>query len=152
MENILIPLAVVIFLFISGIRIIRPTSRGLIERFGKYNRFASPGFNWIIPLVENVYMVNITEQLVNAETQEIITNDNLTIYIILNKNILNFLNAYPYSFLFVKTRHHYRYQWPLAIYERPLIHTPFLTLVLTTYHFVIIISKRGYLLEYKKLK
>ena len=35
------------------------------------------GFNWIIPLVENLYIVNITEQLVNAETQEIITNDNL---------------------------------------------------------------------------
>ncbi|MBI3314754.1 MAG: SPFH/Band 7/PHB domain protein [Candidatus Omnitrophica bacterium] len=56
---------------------INPTHRGLIERFGKYSRFASPGFNWIIPLVENMYQVNITEQLVNAETQEIITNDNL---------------------------------------------------------------------------
>ena len=50
---------------------------GLIERLGKYNRFANMGFNWIIPLVENLYIVNITEQLVNAETQEIITNDNL---------------------------------------------------------------------------
>ena len=77
METFLIPIVFVIFIFISGIRIIRPTSRGLIERLGKYNRFANLGFNWIIPLVENVYIVNITEQLVNAETQEIITNDNL---------------------------------------------------------------------------
>ena len=35
------------------------------------------GFNWIIPLVENMYLVNITEQMVDAEPQEIITNDNL---------------------------------------------------------------------------
>src|SRR5271154_1064164 len=77
MGNFLIPVAFVIFIFISGIRIIRPTSRGLIERLGKYNRFANLGFNWVIPLIENVYIVNITEQLVNAETQEIITNDNL---------------------------------------------------------------------------
>ena len=77
METFIIPIAIVIFIFISGIRVIRPTSRGLIERLGKYNRFANLGFNWIIPLIENVYIVNITEQLVNAETQEIITNDNL---------------------------------------------------------------------------
>ena len=77
METIFIPILIILFVFIGGIRIIRPTSRGLIERFGKYNRFANLGFNWIIPLVENVYIDNITEQLVNAETQEIITNDNL---------------------------------------------------------------------------
>lgn len=69
--------AVVIFIFFSGIRIIRPTHRGLVERFGKYTRFGMPGFNWIIPVVENMYLVNVTEQMVNAEPQEIITNDNL---------------------------------------------------------------------------
>ena len=68
-------LAVVIFFL--GIRIVRPTYRGLIERFGKYNRFANPGFNWIIPIIENIYQVNITENMVDAEPQEIITNDNL---------------------------------------------------------------------------
>jgi regulator of protease activity HflC (stomatin/prohibitin superfamily) len=63
--------------FLIGIRIIRPTERGLIERLGKYNRFASPGFHWIFPMIEHMYMVNITEQMVNADPQEIITNDNL---------------------------------------------------------------------------
>jgi regulator of protease activity HflC (stomatin/prohibitin superfamily) len=67
----------VVLIFLSGIRIIRPTQRGLIERLGKYNRFAHPGFHWIIPIIERMYMVNITEQMVNAEPQEIITNDNL---------------------------------------------------------------------------
>jgi len=66
-----------IFLFLIGIRIVRPTHRGLIERFGKYNRFAEPGFHWIIPIVENMYQVNVTELMVDAEPQEIITNDNL---------------------------------------------------------------------------
>ncbi|HCI44194.1 MAG TPA: paraslipin [Candidatus Omnitrophica bacterium] len=70
-------IAGIIFIFFSGIRIIRPTHRGLVERFGKYTRFGMPGFNWIIPVVENMYLVNITEQMVNAEPQEIITNDNL---------------------------------------------------------------------------
>jgi len=60
-----------------GIRIVRPTHRGLIERMGKYNRFAEPGFSWIIPIIEVLYQVNTTEQMVDAEPQEIITNDNL---------------------------------------------------------------------------
>src|SRR3989339_243962 len=60
-----------------GIRVIRPTQRGLIERLGKYHRFASPGLNWILPVIENLIFVNITEQMVDAEPQEIITNDNL---------------------------------------------------------------------------
>ena len=67
----------VVVLFFSGIRIIRPTHRGLIEFLGKYRRFANPGFHWIIPVVEQLYPVNITEQMVNAEPQEIITFDNL---------------------------------------------------------------------------
>ncbi len=65
------------FVFLLGIRIVRPTHRGLIERMGKYNRFAMPGFSWIFPFVETMYQVNITEQMVDAEPQEIITNDNL---------------------------------------------------------------------------
>ncbi len=80
MENVG-PLAVIIFivilLFILGIRIIRPTHRGLVERLGKYNRFAHPGFHWIIPFIDKMYQVNITERMINAEPQEIITNDNL---------------------------------------------------------------------------
>ncbi|EKD46133.1 MAG: band 7 protein, partial [uncultured bacterium] len=65
----------VAFIFLTGIRIIRPTHRGLVERLGKYHCFANPGFNWIIPLIDRMISINITEQMVNAEPQEIITND-----------------------------------------------------------------------------
>jgi regulator of protease activity HflC (stomatin/prohibitin superfamily) len=68
---------VVVFIFLVGIRIVRPTHRGLIERLGKYNRFARPGLNWVIPIIETMHQVNITEQMVDAAPQEIITNDNL---------------------------------------------------------------------------
>ena len=74
---ILILVAGIVLLFFSGIRIVRPTHRGLVERLGKYNRFAFPGFHWIIPGIEKMYQVNVTEKMINAEPQEIITNDNL---------------------------------------------------------------------------
>jgi regulator of protease activity HflC (stomatin/prohibitin superfamily) len=67
----------VVVLFFSGIRIVRPTHRGLVEWLGKYRRFALPGFHWIIPIIERMYRVNITEVMVDAQPQEIITYDNL---------------------------------------------------------------------------
>src|SRR5258708_19317644 len=66
-----------IILFFLGVRIIRPTHRGLIERLGKYHHFASPGFHWIIPFIDRMYQINTTEQMINAETQEIITFYNI---------------------------------------------------------------------------
>ncbi len=69
--------ALVVLIFLLGIRIVRPTHRGLIERLGKYRQFAEPGFHWIIPVIDRMIQVNITEQMVDAQPQEIITNDNL---------------------------------------------------------------------------
>jgi regulator of protease activity HflC (stomatin/prohibitin superfamily) len=69
--------AVVIVIFLSGIRVIRPTHRGLVERLGRYNRFVRAGFQWVMPVVETLHSVNITEQMVDAAPQEIITFDNL---------------------------------------------------------------------------
>ena len=70
-------IVIVVLFFLAGIRIIRPTSRALVERLGKYHHFAPPGFNWIIPGIDKMYKINITEKMINAEPQEIITNDNL---------------------------------------------------------------------------
>jgi regulator of protease activity HflC (stomatin/prohibitin superfamily) len=67
----------VVVIFFAGIRIIRPTHRGLVERLGKYHHFGQPGFNWLIPFIDTMHMVNITEQMFDAEPQQIITNDNL---------------------------------------------------------------------------
>lgn len=66
-----------IFIVIMSIVIVRPRERGLIERFGKYNRFLEPGLHFRIPFVELAYGIDITERMVDAEPQEVITQDNL---------------------------------------------------------------------------
>jgi regulator of protease activity HflC (stomatin/prohibitin superfamily) len=69
---------IVILLLIMSLRTVRPTDRGLIERFGKYNRFANPGLHFIIPFgVERLVRINITEMMVSSEKREIITADSL---------------------------------------------------------------------------
>jgi len=77
MGLILIIIGIIVILFFSGIRIVRPTHRGLVERLGKYRRFAHSGFNWVFPGIDRMFQVNTTEQMVDALPQEIITNDNL---------------------------------------------------------------------------
>ena len=78
MENLItVIIVLVVLFFFAGIRIVRPTHRALVERLGKYHHFATPGFNWIIPGIDKMYKINITEKMINAEPQEIITNDNL---------------------------------------------------------------------------
>lgn len=75
--SIVLIVAVVLILFFAGFKVVRPTHRALVERLGKYHHFAGPGLHWIIPFIDRIYRVNVTEQMVDADPQEIITNDNL---------------------------------------------------------------------------
>ena len=73
----LVIVIVLLALLVMGIRIVRPTHRGLVERLGKYNRYSNPGFHVIIPGIERMFQVDVREVLVEAQPQTIITNDNL---------------------------------------------------------------------------
>jgi regulator of protease activity HflC (stomatin/prohibitin superfamily) len=70
-------LGVLGLIFFMGVRVVRPTEKGLVERLGKYKRFSDQGFHVIIPVLERMIKVNITEQIEDVESQEIITQDRL---------------------------------------------------------------------------
>jgi len=76
-QFIVIVLVLLAIVLVVSIKIIRPTERGLKERFGKYNSFLMPGINLLIPFVDKLVRVNITEQMIDAEPQEVITKENL---------------------------------------------------------------------------
>lgn len=79
MINYIIALLIILIigLFISGFKIIRPTQKALVERFGKFYKYCNAGLTWIIPFVDQIIIVDITETLVDAQPQEIITKDKL---------------------------------------------------------------------------
>ncbi|MBA4718852.1 MAG: SPFH/Band 7/PHB domain protein [Nitrosopumilus sp.] len=68
---------IILIIFFSGIKIIRPTHRAAVETFGKYTRFQKSGITFIFPFIQKMYSVNITDQLVDVMRQEVITKDNL---------------------------------------------------------------------------
>src|SRR3990167_5455103 len=67
----------VFFILVLGIRIIRPTHRGVIETLGKYKRYREAGFVWIVPFIQRLITLNITERLADVEPLDMITKDNL---------------------------------------------------------------------------
>ena len=73
---ILLAVGVLIVLF-AGFKTVRPIERGVIERFGKFQRTKEAGLTWIIPMIDKMYKVNITEQMVDVMPQMVITKDKL---------------------------------------------------------------------------
>lgn len=58
---------VVVFLFITGLRIAREYERGVIFRLGRYVGIRGPGLYWIIPLgIEQSMIVDIRVRTIAA--------------------------------------------------------------------------------------
>lgn len=80
MEAVLIVIAVVIFVIAAtGLKIIRPWQKGLVERLGKYQRTADSGLTIIIPFMERLIKVDMREQVVDVPPQGVITKDNVVV-------------------------------------------------------------------------
>jgi regulator of protease activity HflC (stomatin/prohibitin superfamily) len=72
---IVIPLVVIAYAVVSSLRIVRPTEKGLVERFGKYHRFVEGGITLLVPFVDRIIKVNVTERMTPVQRQDVITKD-----------------------------------------------------------------------------
>jgi regulator of protease activity HflC (stomatin/prohibitin superfamily) len=78
--GVLIVVAFVVFIIaMTGIRIVRPWEKGLIERLGKYQRTADSGLTIIVPIMERMVKVDMREQVVDVPPQQVITKDNVAV-------------------------------------------------------------------------
>jgi regulator of protease activity HflC (stomatin/prohibitin superfamily) len=67
----------IVILVLSAIRIIRPFERGLVERFGKFQRVLDPGLNVIVPIMDTLMKVDMREVVIDVPPQLVITKDNV---------------------------------------------------------------------------
>jgi regulator of protease activity HflC (stomatin/prohibitin superfamily) len=72
---IVVPLVILLYLFFSTVRIVRPTEKGLVERLGKYHRFVEGGVTFLFPVIDRIIRVNITERMTPVQRQDVITKD-----------------------------------------------------------------------------
>ncbi len=77
---VLATLAFVLFVVVlSGVKIIRPYERGLVERLGRYRDTVEPGLRLIVPFIERIEKVDMRERVVDVPPQEVITSDNVVV-------------------------------------------------------------------------
>jgi len=63
----------------TGLKIVSQFEKGLVERFGRYDRTVDPGLRWIWPFIERIRRVDMREQVVDVPPQEVITEDNVVV-------------------------------------------------------------------------
>jgi regulator of protease activity HflC (stomatin/prohibitin superfamily) len=73
--SILLLIAIVIIIA-SGIRIVRPYQKGLVEILGSFKGMLNPGFHWVIPMITRVTLMDLRLQTMDVARQEVITKDN----------------------------------------------------------------------------
>jgi regulator of protease activity HflC (stomatin/prohibitin superfamily) len=77
---VLAAIAIVLFaVVVSGVKIIRPFERGLVERLGKYHTTVEPGLRLIFPFIDRMVRVDMRERVVDIPPQEVITSDNVVV-------------------------------------------------------------------------
>ena len=73
-------IAVVLMVYvISGVKLVRPFQRGVVERLGRYKGTVDPGLRVIVPGVDRVTRVDMREQVIDVPPQEVITSDNVIV-------------------------------------------------------------------------
>ena len=70
-------LGAALFIFITGIRVMSQWEKGVIFRFGKFSRELAPGLNWIIPIIDSVYHVDMRIRTMDVVPQEVMTKDSV---------------------------------------------------------------------------
>ena len=73
-----------------GVRLVPQGSKWVVQRFGKFHKTLNPGLNILIPYVDNVaYKVTTKDQVLDIQSQEVITKDNAVIL----ANAVAFINV-----------------------------------------------------------
>jgi regulator of protease activity HflC (stomatin/prohibitin superfamily) len=72
----------VIYIGLLAIKIIKQSTVGIVERFGRYHKTAHRGINVIVPFIDRFRaIVDLREQVMDFPPQPVITKDNVTMMI-----------------------------------------------------------------------
>jgi regulator of protease activity HflC (stomatin/prohibitin superfamily) len=72
-------LVILVVYAVTGMKVVRPWEKGLVERLGKYKRTVESGLNMIIPFIESVTKIDMREQVIEVPPQAVITKDNVVV-------------------------------------------------------------------------
>ena len=71
----LIPVLLVAIWGFTGFHVIKPQYKGVVTRFGEYQRTLEPGLAWVPPLVDEIESVNVTKNRIIQVSKQPLTID-----------------------------------------------------------------------------
>jgi regulator of protease activity HflC (stomatin/prohibitin superfamily) len=77
--GVLIPIAIIVVVFISGIRIINEYEQGVVLRLGRFAGVRTAGFKWIYPVIDRMVIIDMRITAEQVPPQDVITRDNVTV-------------------------------------------------------------------------
>jgi regulator of protease activity HflC (stomatin/prohibitin superfamily) len=72
---------VVLLLLLSGLKILREYERAVVFRLGRLTAARGPGVIYVIPLVEQMFRVELRTNTLDVPSQDVITRDNVSIQV-----------------------------------------------------------------------
>lgn len=75
----LLPVAVVVALLISAVRILREYERGVIFTLGRFQGVKGPGLIFVIPVVQQMERVDLRTRVFDVPPQDVISRDNVSV-------------------------------------------------------------------------
>ncbi len=72
-------IAIIVILILSGVKILNEYERGVVFRLGRIVAPKGPGFKWIIPMVDKMIKISLRIITMDVPPQDIITKDNVSV-------------------------------------------------------------------------
>ncbi len=77
--GLIIPVALVVLWFLSGIRIINEYEQGVVLRLGRFSGVRTAGLKWIIPFIDRMIIIDMRVTAEQVPPQDVITRDNVSV-------------------------------------------------------------------------
>src|SRR5215471_7710400 len=90
---ILVALATVALILISGLKILREYERAVIFRLGRVTPYRGPGVTFIFPIIERMVRIDLRTVTLEIPAQDVITHDNVSVKVRAVVEIQNYLFA-----------------------------------------------------------
>jgi regulator of protease activity HflC (stomatin/prohibitin superfamily) len=79
MGLIIFMLAAAVIVAIASIRIVNQYQRGVVLTLGRYSGMREPGLRLVVPIIQNMRLVDVRSTPIDVPKQEVITKDNVTL-------------------------------------------------------------------------
>jgi regulator of protease activity HflC (stomatin/prohibitin superfamily) len=77
--GLVIPVALIVLWFLSGIRIVNEYENGVVLRLGRFAGVRTAGLKWIVPFIDRMIIIDMRITAEQVPPQDVITRDNVSV-------------------------------------------------------------------------